>query len=57
MSAPAPATYTQIRLESSKKKSIEFAFNDTHFIIRNLTEGTFVSRLARGRLTLSLFAP
>jgi hypothetical protein len=44
-SATAPAT-AQIRLESSEKRSVEFAFNDTHFTVTNLTESTSAERLA-----------
>ncbi|KAH9079548.1 ATP-NAD kinase-like domain-containing protein [Lactarius deliciosus] len=38
MSAPAPATHTRIRVESSKKQLLEFAFDETHFTVRNLSE-------------------
>lgn len=38
MSAPAPATHSRIRVESSKKQLLEFAFDDTHFTVRNLSE-------------------
>lgn len=38
MSAPAPATHAQIRLESSENQPVEFAFDETHFTVRSSTE-------------------
>jgi len=45
MSAPSPATRTQIRLQSSTRHPVEFEFNDTHFTVRNLAENQLLNVL------------